>query len=58
LAEADHCRFEFDKRSQLFVGVHNETVSVAMSIHDPNRSPVAIVAPAEMRLRTWHPAVF
>jgi len=32
-------RFQFQKRSQLFIGVHNETFSVAqMYIHDPNCS--------------------
>jgi hypothetical protein len=26
---APNCRFEFDKRSQLFIGAHNETLSIA-----------------------------
>jgi len=43
-----HCgganrRFEFHKRSQLFVGANNETLSVvAMSIGNEDRSPVTI----------------
>jgi hypothetical protein len=33
-------RFEFEKRSQFFVGAHNETLSVApMCICNPDRSP-------------------
>jgi hypothetical protein len=36
-------RFEFEKRSQLFIGVHNETLSiVAMRVSNPDRSPVGI----------------
>jgi hypothetical protein len=36
-------RFEFCKRSQLFIGVHNKTLSVvAMCVHNPDRSPVRI----------------
>jgi hypothetical protein len=31
--------FKFQKRSQLFIGVHNETFSVAMRIYNPDRSP-------------------
>jgi len=35
--------FEFPKRSQLFIGAHNETVSVApMRVSNPDRSPVGI----------------
>jgi hypothetical protein len=34
---------EFKKRSQLFVGVHNEALTVAaMRISNPDRSPVGI----------------
>jgi hypothetical protein len=41
-ASADH-RFEFQKRSQLFVSTHNETLSVAaMRANNPNRSPFGI----------------
>jgi len=36
-------QIEFDKRSQLFIGLHNETLSiVAMCVGDPDRSPVGI----------------
>ena len=36
-------RFEFDERSQLFIGAHNETLSVAaMRVRNPDRSPVGI----------------
>jgi hypothetical protein len=35
-------QFKFDERSQLFIGVHNEPLSVvAMCISDPDRSPAA-----------------
>jgi hypothetical protein len=33
---------QFRKRSQLFVGAHNETLSVSMCINNPDRSPVGI----------------
>jgi hypothetical protein len=26
---------EFHERSELFIGVHNETVSIAVSVYDP-----------------------
>jgi hypothetical protein len=32
-------RFEFHKRPQLFIGPHNETLSVAMSVSNEDRSP-------------------
>jgi hypothetical protein len=36
-------RFKFQKRSQLFIGVHNETLSViAMCVCNPDCSPVGI----------------
>jgi len=36
-------RFEFQKRRQLFIRVHNESLSVvAMRICNPDRSPVGI----------------
>ena len=36
-------RFEFHKRSQLFIRVHNESLSVAaMCVCNPDRSPVGI----------------
>jgi len=35
--------FQFNKRGQLFVGVHNETLSVAaMRVNNPDCSPVGI----------------
>jgi hypothetical protein len=36
-------RFKFDKRRQLFISSHNETLSVpAMRVRNPDRSPVGI----------------
>ena len=36
-------RFEFQKRSQLFIRTHNETLSVvAMRVNNPDRSPFGI----------------
>jgi hypothetical protein len=36
-------RFKFYKRGQLFISVHNETLSViAVRIGNPDRSPVGI----------------
>jgi hypothetical protein len=36
-------RFEFHKRRQVFIGTHNETLSVvAMRVSNPDRSPVGI----------------
>jgi hypothetical protein len=36
-------RFEFQKRRQLFIRMHNETLSVAaMCVSNPDRSPVRI----------------
>jgi len=32
--------FQFHKRSQFFVGAHDETLSVAMRVHNPDRSAV------------------
>ena len=38
-------RFEFHKRSQLFIRVHNETLPVAaMRVCNPDRSPVSILS--------------
>jgi hypothetical protein len=34
--------FQFQKRSQLFIGTHDETLSVAMRVHNPDRSPLGI----------------
>jgi hypothetical protein len=34
-------RFEFQKRSQLFIGAHNKALSVAaMRVSNPDRSPI------------------
>ncbi len=36
-------RFQFEKRGQLFIGAHNETLSVvAMCVCNPDRSPLRI----------------
>jgi hypothetical protein len=35
-------RFQFKKRRQLFIGAHNETLSVAVSVHNPDCSPFEI----------------
>jgi hypothetical protein len=36
-------QFQFNKRGQLFIRVHNETLSViAMGVSNPDRSPVGI----------------
>jgi hypothetical protein len=35
-------RFQFQKRGQLFIRVYNETLSVAMCVRNPDRSPVGI----------------
>jgi hypothetical protein len=44
-----NCRFEFHKRRQLFISVHNESLSVAaMRVGNKDRSPLAI--------QSWHTA--
>jgi hypothetical protein len=35
-------RFKFKKRSQYFIRAHDETLSVAMRGHNPDRSPFEI----------------
>jgi hypothetical protein len=35
-------RFEFHKRGQLFIRMHNETLSITMRISNPDCSPVGI----------------
>ena len=36
-------RFKLQKRGQLFIRTHNETLSIAaMCVHNPDRSPVGI----------------
>jgi hypothetical protein len=43
LLRARISRFKFQKRSQLFVGVHNESLSViAMRVDNPDRSSLTI----------------
>jgi len=50
-------RFEFRKRSQLFIGMHNLTLSVAaMCVDNPDRSPIVRLLPScglERRLFTF-----
>jgi hypothetical protein len=33
---------KFQKRSQYFIGTHDETLSVAMRVNNPNRSALKI----------------
>jgi len=40
-ASADR-RFQFHKRRQLFIGMHNEPLSLAMRVNDPNCAPLGI----------------
>src|SRR5262249_37421075 len=41
--QAEVCRFEFQKRSQLFIGTHNETLSVvAVCVSTPDRAAFTI----------------
>ena len=35
-------RFQFQKRSQHFFGAHDETLFVAMRVHNADRSPFGI----------------
>jgi hypothetical protein len=43
LSELSARRFKFDKRSQLFICMYNEPLSiVAVCINNPDRSPVTI----------------
>jgi len=42
-ADCTNRRFQFQKRSQLFIGTHNETLSVAaMRVRNPDYSPLRI----------------
>jgi hypothetical protein len=34
--------FQFQKRSQYFFGTHDETLSVAMRVHNPNCAPTFV----------------
>jgi hypothetical protein len=36
------CRFQFQKRGQPFISVHNVTLPVAMRVNNPDRSPVHV----------------
>ena len=47
LTASTNCRFHFQKRSQLFIRSHNETLSVVlMRVSNPDRSP--LVAESEL----------
>ena len=35
-------RFQFQKRNQHFIGAHDETLSVAMRVNNPNCAPFNI----------------
>jgi hypothetical protein len=35
-------RFQFHERSQHFIGTHDETLSVAVCVHNPDRSPFKV----------------
>jgi len=37
-------RLQFQKRSQGFIGTQDETLSVAMRVHNPDRSPLAMLS--------------
>ena len=37
-----YCPFQFHGRSHLFIGANDETLSVTMSVHNPDRSPFKI----------------
>jgi hypothetical protein len=40
--ELVHRPLQFQKGSQYFIGSHNETLSVAMCVHNPDRSPLNV----------------
>jgi hypothetical protein len=41
-----NCRFKFQKRSQLFIGSHNETLSGAMCVRNPDKlSNISVTFP-------------
>jgi hypothetical protein len=42
LAATANRRFKFRKRSQLFIGAHDETLSIAMRVSNPDCSPFTI----------------
>jgi hypothetical protein len=37
-----HLSLKFNKRAELFIRVHNETLPVTMRVNNPDRSPVGI----------------
>jgi hypothetical protein len=49
-------RFQFQKRGQLFIGVHDETPSVAaMRVHNPDRSPASMIPLPKCRMIRHNP---
>jgi hypothetical protein len=42
-------RFQFHKGTQLFIRVHNETLSVTMRVNDPDRLPRESASRERMR---------
>jgi hypothetical protein len=43
ISDSSNCRFQFQKRGQLFIRSCNQTLSiVAMRVSNPDRSPVGI----------------
>jgi hypothetical protein len=47
-----NCGFEFDKRTELFVGMHNKAPSVvAMRVNNPDRSPSESSADTQPQLQ-------
>jgi len=42
---------QFPKRSQLFIGAHDKTLSVAMRVNNPDRSPFGFMA--DTRTKLW-----
>jgi hypothetical protein len=47
-----NCRFQFHKRSQLFIRTHNETLSViAMSVSNKDHSPLQSTADTQPELQ-------
>jgi hypothetical protein len=47
-----NCRFKFQKRRQLFIGMYNETLSVAMRVSNPDYSPLQLFWTNEDRRNT------
>jgi hypothetical protein len=40
--ELVYCLLQFHERSQHFIAAHDETLSVAMRVHNPHCSPIEI----------------